>query len=501
VAEDDGRRKFKLLGGTRGCDFVLSNRIFDLILGPLGSGKTHLLCARIMRHAQEQRPSTRDGLRKTRWGFVRNTYDQLKRSTIRTWLEIVPENIYGKMNMSMPPMHRLKFGDVQAEVDFLALDKDEDVRKLRSTEYTGIVWNELPFIPKLLFDEGSSRLRYPSQDEGGATWRGMFGDGNAPDEDHWLAPMTGMVDMPPNAEDLGLSKWPDEWGLHIQPPALIEKFDPNGRIIGYDTNPHAENIHNLDPDYYAKQIAGKSKAWIDSRLMVRVALVVDGSPVWPMFRVEVHVSHDVLQPNPHYDIDVGLDFGRQPAAIFGQGVNSRVLILRELLGLNEGAVTFAPKVRRFIAQNFPDHDIKRFRFWGDPKGQDKGQADERTAYDIFEANGMKVRPPPGLKQNMISTRVDTVAGLLNEMYDGNPRFLLSRGCVVLKVGMAGRYHNEKDETGELKPCKDRYSNPCDGLQYLCIGMGESRRMVGRAPIGETRAVRVHKPKVMRRISA
>jgi hypothetical protein len=44
--------------------------------------------------------------------------------------------------------------------------------------------------------------------------------------------------------------------------------------------------------------------------------------------------------------------------------------------------------------------------------------------------------------------------------------------------MAGRYHNEKDETGELKPKKDRYSNPADALQYLCLGMGEGRRMVG-----------------------
>ncbi len=497
----DDRHQFKVLAGTRGCDFVLSNRIFDLILGPLGSGKTHLLCARIMRHAQEQRPSTRDGLRKTRWGFVRNTYDQLKRSTIRTWLEIVPEHTYGRMNMSMPPMHRLRFGDVQCEVDFLALDKDEDVRKLRSTEYTGIVWNELPFIPKVLFDEGSSRLRYPSQDEGGATWRGMFGDGNAPDEDHWLAPMTGLTEMPPNAEELGLSEWPQDWGLHIQPPAVLERFDHQGRIVGYDTNPQAENLHNLDPDYYSKQIAGKSKAWIDSRLMVRVALVVDGSPVWPMFRVEVHVASSPLKPVIGAQVDVGLDFGRQPAMIAGQAVNNRALIQFELLGQNEGAVTMAPKVRRFLTQHYPDHDLQRdFRFWGDPAGTKKGEHDDRTSYDIFAAHGMHVRPPPGLKQNMITTRVEAVTALLNDMYDARPRFVLSPFCRTLKVAMAGRYHNERDEIGELKPCKDRFSNPADALQYLVLGMGEGRRMVGRGPISDMMPVRVVGRKSMRRIA-
>ena len=501
----DGHRQFNIRGGTKLAEFVTSNKFVDFIQGPLGSGKTHVLFARLMRHAQEQRKSTLDGFRKTRWAVVRNTYPELKRSTIRTWTEIVPEHIYGRMNWSQPPSHRLKFADVLCEVDFLALDKpEESIPKLRSTEYTGIVFNEAQYIDKAIFDEATSRLRYPSKEEGGATWQGVFGDLNAPDEDHWLAMMTGQVDLPPGLSDedvRALSKWPDEWGFRIQPAALIEQHNAQGHVIGYEVNPHAENIENLDKDYYAKQIVGKTKAWIDSRLMVRVVLVVDGSPVWPMFKVETHVASQILTPNPHYDVDVGLDFGRQPAAIFGQGVANRVLIQNELIGHNEGATTFAPKVRRFIAQHYPDHDIKRFRFWGDPKGQDQTQVDDRTAYEIFEHNGMRVRPPPGLVGNNITTRVNAVASVLDEMYDGRPRFVLSPTCRTLKVAMAGRYHNEKDEQGELKPSKDRYSNPADALQYICLGMGEGRRMTGRTPIGELKPVHWHKPKSMRRVTA
>lgn len=489
----DGRRVFQVSAGTRLCDFIMSDRDVDVIQGPLGSGKTHALFARLMRHAQQQRVSTLDGLRKTRWAVVRNSYPDLKRSTIRTWAEIVPEHIYGKMNWSLPPMHRLRFNDVLCEVDFLALDKPEDTHKLRSTEYTGVVFNEMQYIEKAIFDEAHSRLRYPPRSEGGATWQGIFADANAPDEDHWLAVMTGQVDLPPGLSDEdrdALGKWPDEWGFHLQPAALIEKVDEHGRVTGYEINANAENLSNLRDDYYSKQIVGKTKSWIDSRLMVRVVLVTDGSAVWPMFRVETHVSSSVILPNPNYDIDVGLDFGRQPAAIFGQGVNHRLLVLRELLGHNEGAATFAPKVARFIAKEFREHDIRRFRFWGDPKGQDKTQNDERTAYDIFEANGMKVRAPPSLKQNMISTRVEAVAAVLNEMYDGQPRFLLCPSCRTLKVAMAGRYHNEKDETGELKPSKDRYSNPADALQYLALGMGEGSRMTGRSAIASIKPARM-----------
>lgn len=510
IAPDDRRRQFKLSAGTKLLEFVLSDNGFDIICGSLGSGKTHGLFARLMRHAQQQRQSTLDGLRKTRWAVVRSTYPDLKRSTIRTWNEIAPENVYGKMNWSLPPSHRLKFplGDgttVQAELDFLALDKPEDIRKLRSTEYTGIVFNEMQYTFKEIVDEADSRLRYPPKSEGGATWRGIFGDMNAPDEDHWIAIMRGMVDLPQGMNDderAALGRWPDEWNFYLQPPALIEKFDQHGRVVGYDVNPHAENLENLDDDYYPKQIIGKSKAWIDSRLMVRVVLVVDGSPVWPMFRPEVHVANAVLQPHRDYDVDVGLDFGRQPAAIFGQAINNRVLVQNELLGHNEGAVDFAPKVRRLIAQRYPDHPISRFRFWGDPKGQDRGQTDDRTAYEIFEVNGMKVRPAPGLKQNMIATRVDAVANLLNEMYDGSPRFSLSPVCRTLKVAMAGRYHNKKDDTGELKPSKDRYSNPADGLQYLCLGIGEGRKMIGLPPIASLQPMQVYRGrKTMRRVTA
>jgi hypothetical protein len=170
-----------------------------------------------------------------------------------------------------------------------------------------------------------------------------------------------------------------------------------------------------------------------------------------------------------------------------------------LIGANEGAVDFAPKVKRFLTANYPGFT---FRAYGDPKGQDKGQTDDRTAYDIFRANGIPVSAPPGLKQNMISTRVDAVSSVLNEMSDARPRFVLSPLCRTLKVGMAGRYHNERDDQGELKPSKDRYSHPCDALQYGILGLGEGRKMIGLTPGSEMKPVQVHfGRKSMRRVSA
>jgi hypothetical protein len=499
----DGRSQFRLVGGTKVCDFVMSDREVDVIQGPIGSGKTRALCARVMRHAQQQRVSKITGLRMSRWALVRNTYPDLKTTTIRTWLEMFPEHVYGRFNWGQPPAHKIRFGDVWLEVDFLALDKPEDVRKLRSTEYTGIAFNELAFIEKPLFDEAGSRLRFPGKEHVGAEgsqWHGVIADSNAPDEDHWLAWMTGQIDLPPGLtdEEAQQFKWPEHWGFHFQPAAVLEKRDARGVVVDYEVDPACENYDNLPTGYYQKMLFGKTKAWIDSRLRNVVALVVDGSPVWPMFRAEVHVSSEVLRPNPKYEVVVGLDFGRQPAAIFMQAINNRVLVQYELLGLNESAVIFAPKVKRFLATHYPGFEV---RCIGDPKGDDGTQTDERTAFDIFEANGLPVRSPGNLKQNMIATRVDAVASVLSEMTDGRPRFLMSPMCRTLKVAMAGRYHLTREETGELKPKKDRYSNPADALQYGVLGLGEGRRMTGRSPNG-SQPVRVyHGRRSMRRVSA
>ena len=181
-----------------------------------------------------------------------------------------------------------------------------------------------------------------------------------------------------------------------------------------------------------------------------------------------------------------------------QAINGRIYIQNELLGLNEGAVTFAPKVKKFLETHYPGYSVRLF---GDPKGQDKGQADERTAYDIFRSLGMPVQPAPGLKQNMIETRVDAVTKVLNEMHNGMARFVLSPLCRTLRVAMAGRYHLVREEDGVLRPKKDRYSNPADALQYGILGLGEGRALIGLTAAGMTKGMQVYKGhKTMRRIA-
>jgi len=462
---------------------VLSAYIEDdkhvvIIRGPIGSGTSSASCIKIYRQAIGQRRSTLTGKRRSKWIVVRSTYPELHETTIKTWLDWFPEHLYGRMSWERPPTHEVRVGDVELDVIFLALDEPEDIKKLRSLEYTGAWFNELEFVNKPIFDEAESRTgRFPSMKEGGSNWDGVIADMNAPPEDHWLPIMTGEVPAPENMPEaerelLGL---PSNWAYHIQPHALDEVRDSRGVVVGYRTNEKAENLKWLKPGYYEEKSRGKTKAWIDSRLRNVITLVIDGDPVHPSFNIDTHVSATTLYPVKGHDVVIGMDFGRRPCAIFGQEINNRLFVQYELRAYGASSVIFAPIFKKFLEKHYPGF---RYKIWGDPKGRDKGQATERSSYEIFDAHDVKVEPAP-VKNNNLPTRLAAVDSILASMHNGMPRLQISKdNCPTLKAAMAGRYHVRKKALGDPEPVKDPYSDVADCLQYLCLGIGEGRVMVG-----------------------
>jgi hypothetical protein len=113
---------------------------------------------------------------------------------------------------------------------------------------------------------------------------------------------------------------------------------------------------------------------------------------------------------------------------------------------------------------------------------------------------MPVTPAP-VKGNDIETRIEAVAFALNDNPRGINRLVISPLCRTLIVGTAGRYHLVREEDGELRPKKDKYSNLCDCLQYGCLSLGEGRRMIGLRPASESKPVAYRQHRSMRRIQA
>ena len=112
--------------------FLRSNNFVRGIVGPVGSGKSYACAAEIMMRAVRQKPSPIDGIKYSRFVIVRNSYPELKTTTIKTWQEIFPENVFGPMHWTPPISHHIRLpsrGDahgIDCEVIFLALDQPKD---------------------------------------------------------------------------------------------------------------------------------------------------------------------------------------------------------------------------------------------------------------------------------------------------------------------------------------------------------------------------------------
>jgi len=485
--------------GEKLTEFFWNEDHFCCVQGPIGSGTSTASCHKIWRLACNQAPDW-DNVRRTRWIISRETYKQLRETTVKTWLEWFPEEIWGPFIRAEPMFHHLKrdhpSGDgtkVDCEVIFLALpDADTAEAVLASYEITGFFKNEGQFTEKEIIDELLSRCsRYPSmKNGGGATWYGGWMDMNAPVEGHWVPYMRGDIPLPPEMgedERAGFEK-PDTWTFIVQPPGLIERI-VDGRPI-YKFNPLAENQKNLRESYLDK-IKGKARSWIDRRVLNKVGLYMAGKPVYPDFSEVDHVNPEDTDPVPGIPITVGLDFGRSPAAIFMQNVNDVWTVFSEVIGDNESAEKFAPKVKKHGAKYYPGFE---FTFWGDPRGGDGQQATEETGFSVFLKYGMRVLPPT--TDNNIELRRSSVELVLNRRngLKVNPMAL------VLRRGMAGGHHYRKIKGApgmfSPSPVKGPYSHPVDAFENGLIGGGEGYAVVTN-PNRERRQPSPLKPRKVR----
>ncbi len=472
------------------------------IRGPVGSGKSVTCCMEIMRKAVHQAPNSA-GVRRTRWAVIRNTNPQLKTTTIKTWRDWFDDEI-GRFVWSPPYTHNINFalGDkttVELEVIFLALDKQEDVKKLLSLELTGVWINEAREIPKSIVDACTMRVgRFPSMRDGGPSWFGVIMDTNSPDETHWWAIMSGEAPTPEymSSEEKLLLVKPNDWVFYKQAGAMTEKKDKSGALIGYEHNPKAENTKNMQPDYYDKIILGKTPQWVKVYVLNEYQALMDGKSVYASFRKDTHVAKSPIEPIDGVEVIVGIDFGRTPSAVFcQQNFGGRWTVFHEVIGQDMGAGRFAEVLKREIARNSWDkHD---FKFVGDPAGNQMAQTSENTPFMILRAAGINAHPAPS---NDAVMRVEAVEGVLNRMTDGYPAMTISPNCTVLISGFEGGYQYKRqyhmgNEKYEERPSKNRFSHIHDALQYAVLGGGEGRRVLfgGNKPPSHTTVERASSP--------
>lgn len=380
---------------------------------------------------------------------VRNTYPELKTTTIKTWHQWVPQTL-GRWREQGPPAHRLRIGEVDCEVLFVALDRPEDVRKLLSMEVTGAWVNEAREVPKSILDGLTGRVgRFPSAKDGGPTWSGILMDTNAPDMDHWWHRL---------AED----KKPEGYEFFAQPA---------GDSIS------AENLANLPAGYYQRAKQGKDEAWVRVYVRGEYGFVSDGKPVFPEYRDGLHCRP--AAPVPGLPLFVGMDFGLTPAALIAQRtLAGQWRMLSELVAEDMGIKRFAEVMGAEMRGRYRDY---AFHVFGDPAGDARAQTDEVTPFQILRAAGIDARPAP---TNDFVQRREAVAAALTRLIDGEPGLIVDPACRTLRKGLAGGYRYRRQAVaGEERyrdmPDKNAFSHVCDAAQYLMLGAGEGRALVKR----------------------
>ena len=345
--------------------FLNDNSFVRGMIGPVGSGKSYACCAEIFKRAVQQKPSKRDGIKYSRFVIVRNSYPMLKTTTLKTWLELFPEHIYGPVRNSPPITHHIKLpsregaAGIDLEVIFLALDQPKDVRKLLSLEVTGGWINEARELPKSIVDGLTHRVgRYPVKDDGGPTWRGVILDTNPCDDDHWIYRLSEKE--PPKGKFA--------WKFFRQPPGVFEAKEvpeempeAQGFVHSagkwWQTNDKAENLNNLPVGYYEQLLGGKNLDWIRCYAEGKFTYVQEGKPVWSEYDDASMVDDcQILDGVP---IQIGLDFGLTPAAVFAQRTPKGVWnVLHELVTFDMGLERFCILLKEDINRFFPKHDLQ-----------------------------------------------------------------------------------------------------------------------------------------------
>jgi len=450
--------------------FHASDKFVRGIMGPIGSGKSVACTIEMFAKAIEQQ--AHKGLRQSRWAAIRNTYPELKSTTIKTFEDWFPAEICkinwappitGKLTMPLPDGTK-----IEMEIMFLALDKPNDVKKLLSLELTGVWLNEVREIPKQILDGATGRVgRYPAKRRGGPTWSGVIMDTNPPDDDHWYYRL---------AEELK----PDGFEFFHQPPSLIQIKDGS-----YLPNPDAENVVNqpLGYEYWLRQVWGKDKDWIDVYVLGLYGSIHDGKPVYGEYNDDIHCAKEDLEIYKGVPLYIGWDYGLTPACVAAQlSPHGQLRIVDEWCTEDMGIREFARDIVKPTLLN--EYSGMKIISVGDPAGKQRSQTEQTSCMDILAEEGIPTEEAP---TNEVIARLDAVRFYMKTMdREGQPGFIISPRCKYLRRGFNGGYKYERvqvvgEERFKEQPAKNKYSHPHDAAQYLCSRLRHGLKIVRSQP--------------------
>lgn len=405
--------------------FIESRAKADLFSSRAGEGKSTGLVWSALYHTRHN-PGAE-------WAILRDTYENLQRSTMKSFFDWFPPGVYGEYNESKK---RWKWasGVADGTVSFVGMEDKTDASKLLSWELAGFAIDEpapavgSAGVDEMVFDLAMTRLRQP-----GMNWYAAKLATNNPDEAHW----TYRKFVYPGME-----------GFKLHQP------------------PNPENIMHLPEGYYEnmrKTLAHRPdlvRRFVDGQF----GFQSEGIAVTPQWSDILHLANGLI-PLPRVPLHLLWDFGLNPTCIITQRTPmGHWNILYSMVGEGIGASELiAEQVKPLLNDRFRGHPLFHI---GDPNGNMREQSEAaRSAVKLLkkELGGTWRSGPVSFRE-----RRDPLQHVLTRTINGRgvvqvDRFNAAEVHHALRGGW--HYHVARSGVQSGEPKKNIHSHPGDAMGY------------------------------------
>lgn len=406
-------------------NFIESRALADLFSSRAGEGKSTGLVWSIFHHTRHNPGAN--------WAVIRDTWENLQKSTLKSFFEWFPPGIYGTWHGTKREFTWAE-GIAKGTVSFVGIEDPSDASKLLSWELGGIAIDEpAPAIgnagvDELVFDLAMTRLRQP-----GLNWRPMKLATNNPDESHW----TYRKFVSPGVE-----------GYRLHQPNI------------------PENAQNLPEGYYEtmrKTLAHRPdlvRRFVDGEF----GFQSEGRAVTPQWSDKIHLANGLIAI-PRRELILLWDFGLNPTCIISQRTPlGHWNILESFVGDGIGAQELIEsEVVPTIAERYRGHT---FRHIGDPAGDTREQSSSLNRASLVVK---KLIPGPWRAgPQKWPPRRDALQKVLSRTLAGRGVVQVDRHrAVEVHQALRGGYHYHVARSGVVssEPKKNMHSHPGDAMGY------------------------------------
>lgn len=484
--------------GPIAAKYIMSQGPIDLIMGPWGSGKTIASVFKLVRHAAADFPICKDGVVHVRAAAIRDTYREMAKTALASWLEYFPKG--GPYTASdkdafsggqdRPVKHVLEWDvlrqwriakgqwekrptKIRLEMEFGAIGEQNLDSFFKGYEISMGWLNECD----LVHEDAPGRLygrtgRYPPQSEV-MEWEGerlgwikdpdsgvdgmnvpriVCGDYNPPDESNWT--YQRHIEEP--------EKWPG-YNFFQQPSGL---------------SPQAENRIGKSRHKYEeeeRQFGGPDNSESRRNVHGQYAAKARGTVIFSRFNILKNRADQPLPIVKELPFLMGMDAGGRPACKIAQPMpNGQMRHLREIVSTPDtvtGPARFAENIMEVLLRDF--RGMRCAGAWADPSswyGADKVRGELAWVETVQMALQIPILPT---FSNDLGSRFEATDWYLGDIDANTPRLLIDPSCKYTIRGYVSQYQLTKNssaaKTDGLQVEKNEYSHIIEADQYLHYG--------------------------------